>query len=97
MCQAVLIVLTSSLSPTKPSRTLPEDTTKSYAKFVCKESCYPCVNFINVFRAHFSYGRHVHVVHVTRKKAAETTFVRKKKRGKNVDEIDTSSTSVRSL
>jgi len=41
--------------------------------------CWPAVNFINVFFAN---------VHVTRKKAAKTTFVRKK-RAKNVDEIDT--------
>jgi len=54
------------------------------------------VNFVNVFRTNFLYERRfwqlfpcIRNIHVTRKKAAETMFVRKTRPYK-VDEIDTS-------
>ncbi len=52
----------------------------------------PGVNFINILRTNFSYKRRFgsfYYVHVTRKKAAEMTFVQKT-RSFNVDEIDIS-------
>jgi len=49
------------------------------------------VNFINILRTNFSYERcfgRIFYIHVTRKKAAEVTFVRKICTY-DVDEIDT--------
>ncbi len=48
----------------------------------------PIVNFINVKRANFSYKRWFWQLFSSYMYVAETTFVRKK-RAKNVDEIDT--------
>ncbi len=56
----------------------------------------PVVNFINIIHTNFSYERHFgsfFYIHVTRKKAAETTFIQKI-RTFIVDEIDTCSSLI---
>jgi len=47
------------------------------SKAAFKMKLTPAVNFINFIRARFSYERRTRNVHVTRKKAAETTFYEK--------------------